>query len=370
MIIDTLANGGVPVTVRPRDQLVTHTIASVEHKFCLPITFTPFASARSCSARCTFCSETMVHKDTTRLSASMRPQAGYFDGLSQVLDELNGLPIGISLSGLESTDDAGWLYKVLDITQAHAERRVGNVHDRVLYTNGNGICVHGHPLLRRLAGFGLTRAEMSRHHWRGERNQSIMRFKEGMPALDQDAWQHAVLSTRGYLPVRLVCVVQKGGVDSPLAVANYIDWAHSQLGVTDIVLREFSEPRDLYLDNATLRNIQNRRVRVEALLAALMGDMSADFEPVKIERGYYYWNATMRWRGQVDVTFEASDYGAMKERHATDTVYKLVYHANGNLCGDWDPNTCVLMSTSAAVAPTVRGCGGTKDLPILREGTA
>jgi|AGTN01.2.fsa_nt_gi hypothetical protein len=373
MVVDTLIASGVPLKVRPRDELVTHTIAGSTRKVCVPVTFTPFASARACSARCTFCSETMVHKDATALSAAIRPKSGYFDGLTEALAELDGLPVGISLSGLESTDDADWLGNVLDIIQAHGNKREGNLGDKILYTNGNGICVHGHPLLKRLALFGLTRLEMSRHHHTGERNQNIMRFKAGMPALDQPTWQHAVLSARGYLRVRLVCIVQKGGVDSALEVADYLSWAHSELGVTDIVLREFSDPRDLYRDNATLRHIRHDRVTVDSLLEALVaGPNAGDFKPVQVERGYYYWNVTMRWRGKVDVTFEASDYGAMKDRHASDTVHKLIYHANGNLCGDWDPNTCVLMRTSAAAGQApARGCGGAKVLPILpSESTA
>jgi YD repeat-containing protein len=47
----------------------------------------------------------------------------------------------------------------------------------------------------------------------------------------------------------------------------------------------------------------------------------------------------------VGVTFETSDYREMKRRHASGVVYKLIYHANGNLCGDWDPDREVLLST-------------------------
>ena len=48
----------------------------------------------------------------------------------------------------------------------------------------------------------------------------------------------------------------------------------------------------------------------------------------------------------VDVTFETSDYTTMKDRHASGVVHKLVFHANGNLCGDWDPGTRVLLRTA------------------------
>ena len=54
----------------------------------------------------------------------------------------------------------------------------------------------------------------------------------------------------------------------------------------------------------------------------------------------------MRWRDAVDVTFETSDYTEMKARHALDVIHKLIFHANGKLCADWDPNTRVLLDTT------------------------
>ncbi len=57
--------------------------------------------------------------------------------------------------------------------------------------------------------------------------------------------------------------------------------------------------------------------------------------------GYYFDNVRYRRDGML-VTFEHSDYVAMKACHASDVVYKLVFFANGALCGDWDPERHVL----------------------------
>jgi hypothetical protein len=67
---------------------------------------------------------------------------------------------------------------------------------------------------------------------------------------------------------------------------------------------------------------------------------------VEFTQGYYYWNVRMRWRGQCDVTLEASDYEQMKARHRSGVIHKFVFHANGNLCADWDPEREVLLRTA------------------------
>src|SRR6478735_456318 len=86
-----------------------------------PITFTPYASAQPCSARCGFCSENLRHVAAGKAAATLRPAADYFDGLAQALEQLRGLPLSWSLSGLENTDDADWLLRLL-ATLSAAER--------------------------------------------------------------------------------------------------------------------------------------------------------------------------------------------------------------------------------------------------------
>jgi hypothetical protein len=327
-------------------RVVAHPVAGVVHRFALPLTFTPFASARPCSARCVFCSETLVHRDAARVSAALRPGPDYFAGLARALAELRGLPLGLSLSGLEATDDPAWLCAALDVLTA-ADAASPFV-DKVLYTNAAGLARDAAALVPRLAAFGLTRAEVSRHHHEAARNDGIMRFRPGERVAEQAVFEAAVRGLAGRVPVRLVCVVQRAGVSDLAGVQAYLEWA-AGLGVDDVVLREFSRLHDLYRPNVTLRRIEDGRVAIESLLAA-PADGHPDFAPVAVTRGYYYWNARFRWRGRVDVTFETSDYATMKSRHGEDVLHKLVFHADGNLCGDWDPDRRVLLRTGAADA--------------------
>lgn len=332
----------IPAIDRAGGRIVFHRIGGIPVRVAQPVTFTPFASARPCSARCVFCSETLRPRGGGRLSASLRPGPGYVEGLRRVLAELRGLPVGYSLSGLEATDDPDWLEPVLDLLQEHAAR--SPIEENVLYTNAAGLAreTSGARLLPRLAAFGLTRAEVSRHHHRRERNDPIMRFRPGRPIRDPAVFERAIRDALDHLPVRLVCVIQKGGVDSFDEAVDYLAWA-AGLGVRDVVFREFSRLHDLYEPNAPAQAIERGRIPIDDLLGPALA--RPDFEPVEQVRGYYYRNVRFAWRN-LAVTFETSDYELMKSRHRSDTVYKLVYHANGNLCGDWDPESRVLLRTA------------------------
>ena len=101
----------------------------------------------------------------------MRPAADYCDGLARALELLRDLPLSWSLSGLENTDDADWLLRLLDVLAA-AERAGQPVEQRVLYSNGAGLAgARGGELRQALLDFGLSRIELSRHHFDAARNQ-------------------------------------------------------------------------------------------------------------------------------------------------------------------------------------------------------
>lgn len=334
----------------PESKLVTHSINGVTYQVSLPVTFTPFASVKNCSARCIFCSETLCHKEATVLSASLRPAGNYFEGLRLALRSLLGIPIGISLSGLESTDDADWLSEVLDLIEEHENDAPGCITEKVLYTNAAGLArsTSGLRLIPRLTKFGLDRAEVSRHHHHDCRNYSIMRFRDGQDIRQQAVFDETVRTLGESLHVRLVCVIQQRGVNSLAEAQDYLRWALDELNVTDVVFREFSRTHDLYRRNATLDVVENERISIEDLLCQLWdeeGNLHPDYRLIEATLGYYYWNLRFLWRDKLMVSFETSDYLKMKSRHRSAVIYKLIYHANGNLCADWDPLSSILLRT-------------------------
>lgn len=343
----------IPILLRlpSFERLLSYPIASQARLVAQPITFTPFASTQPCSARCVFCSETLRHKKAKVLSATLRPSETYFEGLQEALRQLRRLPLSFSLSGLEATDQAAWLESLLDVLQEH-ESDGGKVEEKILYTNAAGLAreTTGGRLLPRLRAFDLTRAEVSRHHHTQEKNDAIMRFRPTQAIREQAVFEQSLQDILAVVPVRLVCVLQTSGIASTEAVWSYVRWAEA-LGIRDIVFREFSRLHDEYLWNATSRLIEAERVGQDGLLQALFEEgLPSGTTPVCATAGYYFWNLRLQTDLGTFVTFETSDYKEMKARHRSGVIYKFVYHADGRLCADWDPESEILWQ-----APRVSG---------------
>lgn len=321
----------------------THSLGGHRYRFAQPITFTPYASVRPCSARCRFCSETLRPADGGTMAQSLRPRSDYFETLSQALAQLRGLPLSWSLSGLESSDDEDWFLRLLETLQ-YAENDGVAVEDRVLYSNGAGFARgRGEELIAALARFGLSWIELSRHHPDPLRNQRIMRFRDGEAIADNLAFENVARSIAAAVPVRQVCILQHGGIDDAQGVAAYIDWAR-RCGAGTVIFREFSRLGDGYRDNGTRRYVEGERVAIESVLADCMAaGWWPRMTPLRITEGYYFWNLRLRDETSgMDVVFESSDYSAMHRRHASGDIYKLVFHANGSLCAGWQPDRDVL----------------------------
>ncbi len=346
---------------------LNHGIGGVAYRVAQPITFTPYASARPCSARCQFCSENLRDQPRTASepasghqsgphssvhssshSSLLRPQQAYFTQLACALTQLRGLPLSYSLSGLEMTDDIAWLCQLMAVLAEHAAH--SPVEQRVLYTNGSGFAdPHGGAALAaQLAQFQLNLLELSRHHFDAAINQKIMRFRPANGVMDGDNFAAMVKKLLPIFPLKLVCIVQKGGVDSLAGLLAYVAWAR-QLGVEKIVFRELSLLDDNYLANKTFLYIAAARVSVAGLLLEFLQHASThpQFEFRQATHGYYFSNLVACYQG-VEITFESSNYGQMHSMHDSGRIYKLVFHANGNLCADWHPDRHILFSAGGS----------------------
>jgi len=337
-----------------------HRIGARRYRVAQPVTFTPYAAARPCSARCLFCSENLRSADGGALAQSLRPGPDHFERLSAALAQLRGLPLSWSLSGLESSDDEDWFLRLL-ATLGAAERDGVQVEERVLYSNGAGFARgRGEELIAALQGFGLSWLELSRHHHDAARNQRIMRFRDGEPIADGAVFEATARRLAAKLPLRQVCILQRGGIDDAGGIRAYLDWARA-CGAGTVIFREFSRLDAGYRGNATRRYIDAERAPIDEALAACMdAPWWPRLTPLRITEGYYFWNLRLREQGSgMEVVFESSDYAAMHRRHASGDIYKLVFHGNGRLCAGWQPDRDVLWP--AVAEPAVSATPGHAD---------
>jgi hypothetical protein len=312
-----------------------------------PVSFTPYASAVPCPARCRFCSELLIEKNCGKPAAALRPGENYANALDSALSQLIDLPLSYSLSGLETTADPTWMTQLLGVLQQHARR--SPVLARTLCTNAAGLAdpTHGEDLIRELIAFGFNWIEVSRQHFDEAWNQAIMRFHPNVTVRHQQPFERVLGLLAEKVPVKLVCVVQRYGIGTPEDLTQYLDWAIEQ-GVGSVVFREFSKFDERYAYNITAHYIAAARLPLGEFLERCLtwAPFSDRFEFERTTEGYYFWNLTGRYRG-LEVVFEASDYSLMHKQHDSGRVYKMVFHANGNLCAGWNPQRHVLLQTGS-----------------------
>jgi MoaA/NifB/PqqE/SkfB family radical SAM enzyme len=307
------------------------------------LTFTPFANPVACNAHCVFCSEELKRKGGHEPTAQhlIEDQPRWLSGLEQVLEHIVDLPKGFSLSGLEATADPAWMLAVLDLVKR--KERICQWQDKVLYTNGSGLLNHP-ALLEALKGLAFDRIELSRCHWDEGTNQQIMRFNRNQPVWRSEGYEQVVRLAHDWVNVRNSCILTRAGVGDLPAVERYLDYAHS-LGVREVVFRELSRMGEAYEPTPQVAWIEANRVPIEELLHSVWGgegEMAEGWAYEHSTLGYYYYNEHFLWKGKVKVVLETSSYPALMQANASGVIHKLVYHSNGNLCGDWDPQSLVL----------------------------
>lgn len=192
---------------------------------------------------------------------------------------------------------------------------------------------HGPQLMDALVAFGLSWIELSRHHPLQERNDAIMLFRPDAPIADVPAFVQTARRLAARLPLRWVCLVQRGGVDNADAIAQYIACARS-CGASQVIFREVSRLDDAYRSNGTLRYIGEHRVGVDTLLDERMQQpWWSRWQPDGLTEGDYFWNVRLRDDAGLQVVFESAADAAMHTRHASGDLYKLVFLPCPSVCG-------------------------------------
>lgn len=195
-----------------------------------PRTFSVLPIARACQARCRFC----------------------FSEASVSLEQLpNPLKLDLIESWSVAARDAGAERFVITGggepgLLAHEQlvelMRIGRRHfeKTVLITNGVHLARLDEPArlqrLRDYANAGLGVLSISRHHHEVGVNSSIMGLNTRSEEVFR-SWRALPPDCRRALPVRLICVLQAGGVQDAGTLSAYLDWAAAE-GVNEVCFKE------------------------------------------------------------------------------------------------------------------------------------
>lgn len=193
-----------------------------------PRTLSVLPVARACQASCLFCfSESSASLDQNNcpidlkhvVNACERAKAA---GAERFVITGGGEPTLIKESDLLELIKTARQYfpKVVLITNGI---RIGKVNGWLATT-----------ILRRYARAGLTTLAVSRHHYDAKENQRIMGIDTQTEKVIE-AWNEERKYTD--LQLRLICVLQKGGVDSRETLEEYLNWA-TQHEIPEVCFKE------------------------------------------------------------------------------------------------------------------------------------
>jgi hypothetical protein len=228
---------GADATLGPRmpleeamaKSLALHSGAFVDYAALRPRSVSFLPIARGCQAACAFCfSEASVSSDQTHGALDIRVIDHW-----ACLGKLRGAERAVITGGGEPTL-LPW-QRTQELIRA-CRRHFSKV---VLITNGVRLAslpeLESANLLHHLTTAGLSVLAVSRHHNLERTNADIMKLETWTPALLKVAT--VVRQQLPQLRIRLVCVLQRGGVESAADVNEYVCWA-TRLGVGEICFKE------------------------------------------------------------------------------------------------------------------------------------
>lgn len=191
------------------------------------ISFLPIA--RGCQASCSFCfSEASVSADQRQA----RPDWPLWDRWLREARRVGAERAVITGGGEPTLLRDHDLLRLVRLCRHHYDKVV-------LITNGFELARQppevGAAKVGALHGAGLSVLAISRHHMDEDRNADIMRLRTQTPSL-----LRLLATLRPSLPdlrVRLVCVLQRGGVETIGNVQAYVTWAVEH-GVDEVCFKE------------------------------------------------------------------------------------------------------------------------------------
>jgi hypothetical protein len=218
-----------------------------------PRTLSVLPIARGCQAACDFCfSESSVSKDT-------RQNRLDWQRVDSVLREARSR--GAERAVITGGGEPGLLGdESLERLIRACAREYAKV---VLITNGHALAQRSEAervhALGRLGSAGLSVLSLSRHHHDPGENERIMHLETGSERIVHSWRSHR--PALGALTIRLVCVLQRGGIEDAKTLDSYLSWAAS-IGVAEVCFKELyvstSRESVYHSDGANLWSRENQ----------------------------------------------------------------------------------------------------------------
>ena len=292
----------------------------------------------SCNANCSFCVDQLrfENKGKTFVKSRIADDEEYFKRLEYVLKTLRPLNTSISVTGGEPTKSRR-LIRILQLIEKYGFRK------RVITTNGSGLLdVYDNKfVLQYIIDAHFDHLNISKTHFHEDTNAKLMLFDNSYFTNEQMEYVVRRAIKAGVRP-RLSCLLLKEGIHDVEGITKYLDF-YGNMGVDNIIFRETMDYDESAMRNRAKMDFLRRN---KIYLDDVWEEMEQDprFAPLKQVLGYYYYVEIYKYK-RIDVCMESANLRAIDQQKskAPDTVFEMIFHPNGNLCGSWVEDEDILM---------------------------
>ncbi len=284
-----------------------------------------------CNADCKFCVAQLrySHRKLLYEKKHIEDRDKYLERLENVLKAVRTLNPSVSITGGEPTLSPV-LPDILELVDRYDFRK------RTITTNGSGLLMvrDNATVLEHLMKKRWQHLNISRAHFDDDVNRQIMRYQVESEYCDSQMLKEILDITAGTeLKHRLSCLLLKDGIGSVESMKRYLDF-HGKLGADNFIFRELMDYDKKAVNLEKIKYCTDNKIRLNDIWGQL--DNDKEFEPYLNILGYYYYVEIYKYHNMT-VAGESANLNQQyieKEKHR-DTVYEMIFHTNGNLCGSW-----------------------------------
>lgn len=284
-----------------------------------------------CNADCKFCVAQLryQHKKELYNKVHISDLDKYLKRLEYILNLIRPLNPSVSITGGEPT-----LSPILtDVLKLVDDL---NFRKRTITTNGSGLLniQNNDIILNNLIKYNWNHLNISRASYIDELNKRIMRYNSEKEYCSMDNLKEILnISNNSTLEHRISCLLLKESVCSVEEIKNYIDF-YNNIGANNYIFRELMDYDKTAVNYEKMKYCDDNKIK----LNDIWNDFKnyPDFVPYLNILGYYYYVEIYKYLGAT-VASESADLNQQyleKSKHK-DTIYEMVFHNNGNLCGSW-----------------------------------
>jgi len=284
-----------------------------------------------CNADCKFCIAQIryQHKNEAYCKPHIADPDAYLKRLDEVLAMIRPLDPSVSLTGGEATLSPMFT-DILELVDKYGFRK------RTITTNGSALLktVDNSLIVEHLINNNWDHLNISRAAADDELNRKIMRYANEKEYCTREMLKDALeIANASNLKHRLSCVLLKESVNSVEKIKEYVD-SYVTLGVNNFIFRELMDYDKTAVNTEKMAYCDANKIKLYDIWHEF--EDYPEFEPYLNILGYYYYVEIYKYK-ECTVASESADLNIQyREKEVNkDTVYEMVFHPNGNLCGSW-----------------------------------